>query len=328
MSERRITRRQVLAGASGLALAAPLAVWGRRLPAGPVAAKVWIGRAESYQADLERLIRRGLAEFPELAIRGKRVLLKPNMVEHIAELPINTATEVVVGAAQAFLAEGAAEVTVAEGPGHRRDLDEIFTVIGLRGALRERRIRFVDLNHDDWTRVKNAGGRTGLESFCLPDTLLGADLVVSMPKLKTHHWAGVTLSMKNLFGVLPGAVYGWPKNILHWRGIEASIFDLTGTVCPHFAIVDGIVGMEGNGPIQGEAVAAGAIVMGAHVRSVDATCARVMSLVPERVRHLAEAQERFGPIEAERILQVGESVAAVRRPFRVLPGFSSLVDEG
>ena len=50
--------------------------------------------------------------------------------------------------------------------------------------------------------------------------------------MKTHHWAGVTLSLKNLFGTLPGRVYGWPKNILHWAGIERSILDIAGTVQP------------------------------------------------------------------------------------------------
>ena len=78
-----------------------------------------------------------------------------------------------------------------------------------------------------------------------------ADLVVSLPKLKTHHWAGVTLAMKNLFGVMPGVAYGWPKNVLHHAGIPGSILDINAAVKPALAIVDGIVGMEGDGPIMG-----------------------------------------------------------------------------
>ena len=65
-----------------------------------------------------------------------------------------------------------------------------------------------------------------------------------MPKMKTHHWAGVTLSLKNCFGCLPGRVYGWPKNALHWQGIDGSILDIAGVVRPAYAIVDGIVAME------------------------------------------------------------------------------------
>jgi uncharacterized protein (DUF362 family) len=50
-----------------------------------------------------------------------------------------------------------------------------------------------------------------------------------MPKVKIHHWAGVTLSLKNMFGTIPGSVYGWPKNVLHWKGIDRSILDINST---------------------------------------------------------------------------------------------------
>ena len=72
-----------------------------------------------------------------------------------------------------------------------------------------------------------------------------------MPKAKTHHWAGVTLSMKNMFGVVPGTKYGWPKNVLHWNGIHRSILDICATAPMHFVIADGVVAMEGNGPLHG-----------------------------------------------------------------------------
>src|SRR5215467_4061168 len=72
---------------------------------------------------------------------------------------------------------------------------------------------------------------TSMKYLWLPRTVLEPDFLVSMPKIKTHHWAGVTLSMKNLFGIVLGAEYGWPKNILHWRGIQESVLDLCATVC-------------------------------------------------------------------------------------------------
>ena len=95
--------------------------------------------------------------------------------------------------------------------------------------LRDRRLTFVDLNHDDvaWTTLRSHF--TGLDRIALPVELLRADFIVSMPKLKTHHWAVITAGMKNLFGVVPGAVYGWPKNVLHAHGIDNSILDLAAT---------------------------------------------------------------------------------------------------
>ena len=114
----------------------------------------------------------------------------------------------------------------------------------------------------------------------MPASLKRADLIVSLPKLKTHHWAGVTLSLKNLFGVMPGIVYGWPKNVLHYAGIGQSILDIAAAVRPHLAIVDGIVGMEGDGPIMGTPRRLGVLVMGTNLPAVDATCARLMRIDP------------------------------------------------
>ena len=91
----------------------------------------------------------------------------------------------------------------------------------------------------------------------MPRILRETEVVVSMPKLKTHHWVGVTMSLKNCFGCMPGRVYGWPKDVFHVRGIPESILDISAAVRPSLAIVDGIVGMQGDGPIMGDPVQLG-----------------------------------------------------------------------
>jgi hypothetical protein len=136
---------------------------------------------------------------------------------------------------------GAKEVIVAEGPGHERDTYLVLSETGLENQLRLRRLRFVDLNRDEIVPVPLKTRFTGLASLWLPRTVLNADFVVSMPKVKTHHWAGVTLSLKNMFGIMPSAVYGWPKNVLHWKGIDRSILDINAGVPVHFVIADGII---------------------------------------------------------------------------------------
>ena len=73
-----------------------------------------------------------------------------------------------------------------------------------------------------------------------------------MPKMKTHHWIGVTASMKNLYGTLPGLIYGWPKNVLHYAGVPETVVDINASLPPRIAIVDGIVCMEGDGPLLGQ----------------------------------------------------------------------------
>jgi hypothetical protein len=111
--------------------------------------------------------------------------------------------------------------------------------------------------------------------------------------------------MKNLFGLMPGTVYGWPKNVLHMAGIESSILDIVATVRPHLAIVDGIVGMEGDGPILGDPRAAGVLVMGTSFPAVDATAAAASAssacsprprcaLTSPRRRHCGDLSARPG----------------------------------
>lgn len=157
-----------------------------------------------------------------------------------------------------------------------------------------------------------------MPSLVLPTSLRRADLIVSMPKLKTHHWAGVTLSMKNLFGVMPGVYYGWPKNVLHLNGIEESILDITSTVKPHLAIVDGIIGMEGDGPIMGTPRSAGVLVMGRNFPAVDATCCRLMGINPWNVGYLERSSGTLGPIGETRITQRGETIASLAQKFKLL----------
>jgi uncharacterized protein (DUF362 family) len=283
--------------------------------------KTFIGKVPSYQADIKKVIRAGLQELgvTKADIRGRRVLLEPNLVETSPGMVhINTHPLVVRGAAEAFLSLGAVRVVVAEGPGHITDTLRVLDESGLEKILWEDRIPFRDLNYETSFTVTNAGGYSRLKSLTLPACLKECDVIVSMAKLKTHHWAGVTLSMKNLFGLMPGSFYGWPKNYLHWAGINECIFDITATVRPHFAIVDGIVGMEGDGPIMGDPKYAGVLVMGRNLLAVDATCTRIMGIDPHRVVSLSRAEARLGPIREANIRQVGEPIQAVRTPFRLL----------
>jgi uncharacterized protein (DUF362 family) len=247
------------------------------------------------------------------------VLLKPNLVEPTREAPqVNTHPALVRAVAEVFGRWRARDVFVAEGQGHCRDSELVLEQSGLGPMLDAEHIEFVDLNHDEVILVPNRLGCTQLAELGLPVTLRRADIIVSLPKMKTHHWAGVTLAMKNLFGVMPGVYYGWPKNVLHHAGIPGSILDINAAVRPHLAIVDGIIGMEGDGPIMGEPRHAGVLVMGTNFPAVDATAARLMGINPHRVAYLAEASGRLGPIAERHIHQRGEPIAPLVQDFRLL----------
>jgi uncharacterized protein (DUF362 family) len=278
--------------------------------------------AASYAIDFADLIGRGLSDLG-IDVRNRRVFLKPNLVEYEVDSAINTDPMVIMGAVSAFRSAGAASVVVAEGPGHRRDTEYLLASTGLYEHLKDERIRFVDLNQDDVCEVALESRFTGLTSLALPVELLSSDFIVSMPKLKTHHWAGITASMKNFFGVVPGAVYGWPKNILHAHGIAASILDLNATIRPHLAILDGVTGMEGDGPIMGTSRHVGLLGMSRDLVSLDATAARVIGLDPERLGYLGEAGRFLGNLDVRHIEQRGELVSRFASTFDVVDAFKA-----
>ena len=287
----------------------------------PVSSAVHIARAESYDAPLAEILAKQFEHFRHvLPLAGKRVVLKPNLVEYREAKAINTDPRVIDAVIQLCKKEGAAEIVVAEGPGHWRNVQFLVKECGLGAVLEKHGVKFVDLNHDEPVKMTNLGRLTGLEYLYLARTVVEAEVFISLPKLKTHHWAGATLSLKNLFGTLPGICYGWPKNELHWRGIPNSIVDIACTRTPHFAIVDGIVGMEGDGPLHGTAKHVGALIMGADLVAVDATCCRLMKLPPERLPTLVYAAlKRLGRLKESEIPQLGEPIDALATEFELPP---------
>lgn len=286
---------------------------------------------DSYRAEeLSRALERGFSLAPPPDVRRKRVLLKPNFVEYSPDRPVTTHVELIRAAVRAFRDLGAEQVIVAEGPGHNPDTDEVWIRSGLYRVGTEEGVPVVDLNVDDMARKhvrtfaegKGFEGRA-LEWLFVPKAVLDADIIVSMPKLKTHHWAGLTLGMKNLFGIVPSAKYGWPKNLLHMNGIVRSIVELAATFPVAYTIADGVEGMEGDGPIMGTAVPSHCLLFGRSVYSVDWVGARVMGFDPSQVDFLRLASATgFGPLTDPPT--AGESVQTLRRSFAVPPRFDSL----
>lgn len=307
-----MTRRQALiATAAG----ASLIRCGRTARQFPVT-NVSIVKAPGYTMDVYDTVYRMVSDH-KLNVRGKSIVLKPNLVEYDATTVINTHPMVVHAAYEAFLKLGAADVRIAEGPGHRRGTLDLADAAGYFHTVAKFEDSFTDLNTDAVAKRKIPNPLSKLDSLYLPHTVLDCDLLVSVAKMKTHHWAGATLSMKNLFGLVPGGVYGWPKNVLHWSGIPESIVDLHHLFPKQFAIVDGIVGMEGNGPIQGTPKAAGVLVAGRDPVAVDATCCRVMGIDPKQIEYLQLARgiENLGE---SAFRQTGENIHSVRTDFALV----------
>jgi len=314
----KLDRRAMLAATGAAALAMigyPLV---RRLWRTPQ--PVFLARGQRYDGPLVETIRDGLAavEFDAAWVRGRRVLLKPNLVEPYRDSPhLTTHPSLVLAAAEVFRGWGA-DVVVGEGPGHVRDTQMALIESGLEEALRDEKLPFADLNYEDAPAVPNRGRTSKLAEFFFPRSVLEADLIVSMPKLKTHHWVGMTASMKNLYGTLPGLVYGWPKNVLHYAGIPQTVVDINASLPRTIAIVDAILCMEGDGPIMGTPKPLGLVAIGLCPTAVDATCSRIIGIDPGRIEYLALAAGKLGPIADRDIPQRGEPWQGLVEPFAIV----------
>jgi len=331
MIKKSMTRREVVRvlGTSALsALPAAAFAAGRQqsvnVPASGPLLQVALVPCPDYDPEtLIAAIRAGWRSSRPPEVRGKRVVIKPNIADFAPGRPIHTDPRLVAALIIHLGDLGAREIILAEGPPHNRDTEWLFRQTGFEALARRRSVPLIDLNCDDVQPVKNVNPRaTLLRELYLPKSILSAEVLISVAKMKTHKLAGITLSMKNMFGVLPGMKYGWPKNTLHWNGIPMSICEINGTVKTHYSIIDGVVGMEGHGPIMGTARKAGVLVMGDNALSVDATAARVMGVDPARVEYLAMAHKiKLGSLRSENIGVARETLDKFRTDFVLDPEY-------
>ena len=334
MSRKNVSRREFvrLAGAASLsawpaaALAGSLPQAAQKAAPGPLLQVALVPCPDYGPETLAAAIRAGWRSSRPPDVRGKRVVIKPNVVDVSRDRPIHTDPRLIDALVLHIGDLGAREIVLAEGASHNRDSEDLFRRSGYEALARRRGVRLVDLNYDDITPVRCINPNAILlREIALPRTIGTADVLISVPKMKTHRLAGITLSLKNMFGILPGTVYGWPKNTLHWNGIPLSICEINGTIKTHYSIVDGVVGMEGYGPLLGTARKVGILVMGDNALAVDASAARVMGIDPVRVDYLSMAHKlRLGSLRREDIAIVGEVIERVRQDFALDPEYAQL----
>ena len=160
LNRRQFVRKVAAGAAGGATLGLGLHCWLRDEPS----ARVTILKAKSYAENLTDLLKRALQNYPAVVARarGRRVVLKPNLVEYYEARAVNTHPALVAAAVAAFRSLGAREVIVAEGPGHQRDTEMLVEQSGLDAALKAGGAAFVDLNLDSTHPVTLAANYTRL----------------------------------------------------------------------------------------------------------------------------------------------------------------------
>jgi uncharacterized protein (DUF362 family) len=221
-----------------------------------------------------------------------------------------TTDPMVVEAIAKKLRDIGVEACVVESDATMTNADKAYVKTGMQEMCLRNGIEFINLRHvKDKVKLVVPGGEA-LQSITVP-RIVTECAVISAAKLKTHMATTVTLGMKNMFGLLPDKF----KGRYHTKGISNVIVDINAVVKPVLTVVDGFVGMEGHGPVDGDAVRMDLIVAGRDVVAVDATCCRVMDFDPHKIKHVRRAFERgLGEIDDVEVL--GEQVENVKRHFK------------
>lgn len=282
---------------------------------------VGLAKCSSYDEDLLSYLRHlwDISQMPDPS--GKNILLKPNLLDEIEGDYASTNPKVVSAVIDLLKELGAGTILVGEGSAFRRDTYSLVRSSGLAQVLESHGVGFIDLNYDELLAIKvRDGWIRNTDTLWLPKHVMEADIIVSIPKLKTHHWAGVTLSIKNLLGILPGSRYGWPKNIIHINGINPTILGLYQSLPPVISIVDGIIGMEGNGPLFGKPIQHGLLAMGSDPLAVDVICTQLMGFSIESIPYLNGAVSA-GIGQAQKIETRGIPTDQLKMHYAVPPNF-------
>ncbi len=180
------------------------------------------------------------------------------------------------------------------------------TKSGVMDLIEKCDVEFLNISEDEVEEHKVAGF-----TLQVPKTVMKADFLINIPKIKTHDIVFISIAMKNMFGTLANK----KKWELH-RQLGKILVFLNRTIRQDLIVVDGIVGMEGLGPIQGSPVDLGLIVSGLNPATVDAVCCHIMSFNPYTIETLWRAYKAgVGEIDIGQIHVLGEQIKDVKKRF-------------
>jgi len=219
-------------------------------------------------------------------VKGKKILLKPNILYAAQPEKAVTTHPAVLKAIIQYLKKNDNTIFVGDSPAFQNQ-DSAGSRAGLKQVTEECGATWQDFTQ---TAVIQAPDGKLVKSFQLASVLKDVDIVISLPKMKTHSLMYYTGAIKNLFGLVPGL----SKSALHLRfpdrdNFAQMIVDLNLAVKPDYAIMDAIVGMEGPGPGSGKPRQVGLLLASDNVLALDMTAARIMGYKPEGLPILSQA---------------------------------------
>lgn len=268
--------------------------------------QVFFRKCSSYN-DADSSVRDLLASagFPTADLKGKRVLIKPNLLtDREPEKAVTTNPEVVRPVIRLLKGSGAV-VSLADSPASATKLEKVWDKTGFRTLCREEDVELVN--------AEKAGSKTfvyrGAE-YSIANPFVECDALINMPKLKTHVLTSMTAAVKNLYGTIPG----YQKAQLHKRYPNVQSFsgllaDIHRNCPPYFNILDGITGMHGEGPSAGKPFNFGFVAASGSAVAMDFALAHLLQIKPEAVPYLPLLAE---PLSCQEYMQVVDFVGDIK----------------
>jgi len=251
-----------------------------------------------------------LIDYKKALAGHDKVLIKVNFITDKTWDTGATTDPIVVEAIIKKLKDLPVNVYVVESDATMTSADKAFEVTGMKDVCSRNGVEWVNLRYiKDRVKLKVSNGEA-LKSITVP-RLVTESAVISAAKLKTHVNTGVTLGMKNMFGLLPDKY----KGKYHLKGISKVVVDINTALKSAVTVIDGFVGMEGRGPVDGAPVQMNLIIAGTDPVATDATACRIMGINPHEIKHVRKAYEKgLGSIDDIQVL--GEKLETVTRPFK------------
>ena len=253
--------------------------------------KVSIVRCNSYkQEEVDKAVRKALKLADIELPKRKKVLIKPNIVGIYKKNQIAVSTNPsIVEAICKLLKENNCRTSVGESS--FMNTEEIFAKSGI-GKVAKKYGKQIIFEQDKLVRIHDNKAKI-LNSFQISKTLKDADLIINLPKLKTHQLAKYTGAIKNLYGCIPGGM----KQKLHKKAQTQKKFarlliDIYQNIKPEINIMDAVIGMEGKGPSSGEPRKTNYILASKNSVSLDVASAKLMGYNPKKIPAIKEAVKR------------------------------------
>lgn len=240
-----------------------------------------------------QITRDALNSYPLPDLKGMRILIKPNAARVALPGQGITTHPLIVTATIDHLKElRVKEIIIGESCIFGVNSEEAFRKTGLKGIAEKKKVKLIDLDRLQPMELTIPQGVL-LKKIKVSSILKKVDFIISIPVMKTHMHTRVTLSIKNMKGLL----WKREKARLHhlvankgvtkkYKALDFAISEMATVLWPHFVIIDGTVGMEGMGPAYGRPKPIEMVIVSDNALSADAVASQLMGFRPDRIPHL------------------------------------------